>query len=162
MFVILTQIWNPPYMWKGTNRIFWQKKKDPPVWKERRWMVTQLSLIPSHMPTGDQSDDREIDLKVQEKTSKNIPICIVTFFLNRLEWKVGDIKRLLKKMNTEPFWWFDIKQSIPHTVLVVRLFVNTVYKTLILTNSTKSTTLRCFLFISFEVKCFNKSLFGVP
>ena len=72
-------------MWKGTNRIFWQKKKDPPVWKERRWMVTQLSLIPSHMPTGDQSDDREIDLKVQEKPFKKIPLFIVTFFLNRLE-----------------------------------------------------------------------------
>ena len=55
------------------------------------------------MPTGDQSDDREIDLNVQEKTSKNIPLFIVTFFLNRLERKVGDIKRLLKKMNTEPF-----------------------------------------------------------
>ena len=66
-------------------------------------MVTQLSLIPSHMPTGDQSDDREIDLNVQEKTSKNIPLFIVTFFLNRLDRKVGDIKRLLKKMNTEPF-----------------------------------------------------------
>ena len=48
------------------------------------------------MPTGDQSDDREIDLNVQEKTSENIPLFIVTFFLNRLEWKVGDIK-----MNTE-------------------------------------------------------------
>ena len=93
MFVILTQIWNPPYMWKGTNRIFWQKKKDPPVWKERRWMVTQLSLIPSHMPTGDQSDDREIDLDVQENPSTNVQFFTLTFFLHRLEWKVGDIKK---------------------------------------------------------------------
>ena len=66
-------------------------------------MVTQLSLIPSHMPTGDQSDDREIDLKVQEKPSTNIPFFTLTSFLNTMEWKVGDIKRLLKKMNTEPF-----------------------------------------------------------
>ena len=60
-------------------------------------MVTQLSLIPSHMPTGDQSDDREIDLDVQENPSTNVQFFIVTFFLHRLEWKVGDIKHLLKK-----------------------------------------------------------------
>ena len=66
-------------------------------------MVTQLSLIPSHMPTGDQSDDGEIDLDLQEKPSTNIQLFTLTFFLHRLEWKVGDIKRLLKKMNTERF-----------------------------------------------------------
>ena len=66
-------------------------------------MVTQLSLIPSHMPTGDQSDDREIDLDVQENPSTNVQFFTLTFFLHRLELKVGDIIRLLKKMNTEPF-----------------------------------------------------------
>ena len=58
-------------------------------------MVTQLSLIPSHMPTGDQSDDREIDLDVQENPSTNVQFFTLT--LHRLEWKVGDIKHLLKK-----------------------------------------------------------------
>ena len=66
-------------------------------------MVTQLSLIPGHMPTGDQSDDREIDLDVQEKPSTNVQFVTLALFLHRLEWEVGDKKRLLKKMNTEPF-----------------------------------------------------------